>query len=39
MEARSYPELVKAIDEAFAQVTLKNLRNWFAHCCYGDSPA
>lgn len=32
--ARSYPELAKAIDEAFSQVSLSDLRNWFSHCCY-----
>lgn len=36
--ARSYPELAKAIDEAFSQVSLSDLRNWFAHCCYCASP-
>ena len=32
--ARSYPELAEAIDEAFSQVSLSDLRNWFSHCCY-----
>lgn len=32
--ARTYPELAKAIDEAFSQVSLSDLRNWFSHCCY-----
>lgn len=39
MEARSYLELHKAIDEAFSQVSLSDLRNWFAHCCYCTLPA
>lgn len=39
LEARSYPELVNAIEEAFAQVSLEDLRNWFTHCCYYASPA
>jgi len=37
--ARSYPELAKAIDEAFSHVSLSDLRNWFSHCCYCASPA
>lgn len=37
--ARSYPSLVKAIDEAFSQVSPNDLKNWFAHCCYYASPA
>lgn len=36
--ARNYPELAKAIDEAFSQVSLNDLRNWFSHCCYCASP-
>lgn len=32
--ARSYPELAKAIDEAFSQVSSSDLSNWFSHCCY-----
>jgi transposase len=32
--ARSYPELVKAIVKAFSHVSLEDLKNWFAHCCY-----
>uniref|UniRef100_B8HXD3 Transposase n=1 Tax=Cyanothece sp. (strain PCC 7425 / ATCC 29141) TaxID=395961 RepID=B8HXD3_CYAP4 len=38
IEARSYPELAKAIEEAFSQVSVKDLRNWFTHCCYCASP-
>ena len=34
LEARSYPDLVKAIEEAFSQVSLADLKNWFTHCCY-----
>jgi transposase len=37
--ARTYQELEKAIEEAFNQVTKKDLRNWFAHCCYCTSDA
>jgi len=29
--ARTYQELAKAIEQAFNQVTKKDLRNWFAH--------
>jgi transposase len=36
--ARTYPDLLKALDTAFAQVTLKNLLGWFTHCCYCTSP-
>lgn len=36
--ARSYLELVEAIEQAFSQVSLEDLRNWFAHCCYYASP-
>jgi len=32
--ARNYPNLVDAIDEAFEQVSLKDIKNWFTHCCY-----
>ncbi|MBW4473334.1 MAG: transposase [Stenomitos rutilans HA7619-LM2] len=32
--ARRYPELNEAIDAAFYQVSLSDLRNWFSHCCY-----
>jgi transposase len=32
--AGTYPDLVKAIQEAFAQVSLEDLQGWFTHCCY-----
>ncbi len=32
--ARTYPDLAKAIEEAFAQVSLDHIRGWFTHCCY-----
>lgn len=35
--ARNYPDLNKAIEEAFEQVTLAHLRGWFTHCCYCTS--
>jgi transposase len=37
--ARTRPDLKKAIEDAFAQITLDNFRAWFAHCCYCTSPA
>ena len=35
--ARNYPNLAKAIEEAFAEVSLDDLRGWFTHCCYCTS--
>ncbi|WP_431193562.1 transposase [Trichocoleus desertorum] len=35
--ARSYSALDKAIQEAFAQISLEDIRNWFTHCCYCTS--
>lgn len=35
--ARNYPSLAKAIEEAFNQVSLKDIQNWFTHCCYCTS--
>lgn len=32
--ARSYPDLVTAIETAFSQVSLDDIFNWFTHCCY-----
>lgn len=32
--ARSYPDLAKAIESAFNQVSLKDIQSWFTHCCY-----
>jgi len=37
LAARSYPDLVRAIEEAFNKVSLHELRNWFTHCCYCTS--
>lgn len=37
MAARSYPALAQAIQEAFAQVSLEDIRGWFTHCCYCTS--
>lgn len=35
--AKNYPSLAKAIEEAFNQVSLKDIQNWFTHCCYCTS--
>jgi len=35
--ARNYPDLGKAIEEAFETVSLKDIRGWFTHCCYCTS--
>jgi transposase len=35
--ARNYPNLAKAIEDAFAEVSLDDLRGWFTHCCYCTS--
>ena len=36
--ARTYRSLDLAIAQAFSQVSLKDIRNWFAHSCYCTSP-
>lgn len=38
LEARTYPDLAKAIEEAFESVSLKDIENWFTNCCYCTSP-
>jgi hypothetical protein len=35
--ARTYPDLLKALDAAFAEVTIENLVGWFTDCCYCTS--
>ena len=37
LEARTYPDLDKAIEEAFNQVSLDDIKGWFTHCCYCTS--
>jgi transposase len=32
--ARTYPDLMKALEEAFAMITEEDLKGWFGHCCY-----
>ena len=34
MEPRNYRDLVSAIQEAFKRITLKDIHNFFTHCCY-----
>ncbi len=35
---RTHAKLEKAIAQAFIQITLRDIHNWFTHCCYCDSP-
>lgn len=35
--ARNYPDLAKAIEDAFDKVSLDDIRGWFTHCCYCTS--
>jgi transposase len=37
LKPRTYRELDQALEEAFKQVSEKDLRNWFAHGCYCTS--
>jgi transposase len=37
--SRNHPDLAKAIEQAFAEVSLYDLRGWFTHCCYCNSRA
>jgi transposase len=37
--ARTYSDLLKAIEEAFSQISLEDLKGWFTHCCYCTSLA
>jgi transposase len=32
--ARTYPDLLKALEIAFSEVTKKDFLGWFTHCCY-----
>ena len=38
IKPRSYLDLINAITESMLQVTKKDIRNWYAHCCYCTSP-
>ena len=35
--ARTYPDLAKAIEFAFNQISLNDICNWFIHCFYCTS--
>lgn len=37
LSPRNYPDLAKAIEEAFNKVSLQDIRNWFTHSCYCTS--
>lgn len=37
IQARNYCDLIDAITSAMLQVTQKDIRNWFIHCCYCTS--
>lgn len=39
LKARTYPDLVTAIAEAFSQVSSQDLTHWFTHACYYAPPA
>lgn len=32
--ARTYPDLLKALEDAFTEVTENDFLSWFTHCCY-----
>lgn len=36
--ARTYQDLENAIALAYSQISLQDIRNWFAHSCYCTSP-
>lgn len=38
LAARTYSALQNAIECAYSQVTLTDIRNWFTFCCYCTSP-
>lgn len=37
LKTRNYLDLIDAITDAMLQVTQKDIRNWFTHCCYCTS--
>jgi transposase len=37
LKARTYKDLIEGIEWAMLQVTQKDIRNWFTHCCYCTS--
>jgi transposase len=32
--ARTYPDLLQALEDAFTKITEEDLLGWFTHCCY-----
>lgn len=38
VKPRNYLDLINAITESMLKVTKKDIRNWYAHCCYCTSP-
>ena len=34
IKPRKYKDLIEAITKACEQISLKDIHNWFAHCCY-----
>jgi hypothetical protein len=34
LKARTYKDLIEGIELAMLEVTQKDIRNWFTHCCY-----
>jgi len=37
LKSRTYPDLEKALEEAFKQISLEDIKNWFTHDCYCTS--
>ncbi|GBF54211.1 mobile element protein [Microcystis sp. 0824] len=37
LKARTYKDLIEGIELALLQVTQKDIRNWFTHCCHCTS--
>ena len=37
LEARTYPDLAKAIEGALARISTEDIEGWFTHCCYCTS--
>ena len=35
---RTYQQLDQAIKDAFKHITLRDIHNWFTHCCYCNFP-
>lgn len=35
--ARTYSDLAEAIEKAFSEISLDDIRGWFTHCCYCTS--